>query len=192
MRSVHLGWSPWSSLVRVADSPVQATPRLSSSPPMPRWPPLRSDPLLSHFDKESVSQLSFSKGLHSCMVKLVNGLSSSPCQCVHLKINSTVPGSGAMLSSSTSAPWNGSVTKSDLERNRKQNSSSIKLLTTRSVDYPQERGRDSWKETLLLNFSNLFFGCFEHHAVPLCWRESRHLYKTVWFTPKQDRWTNSK
>lgn len=30
-----------------------------------------------------------------------------------------VPGSGAMLSSSTSAPWKGSVTKSDLERKKK-------------------------------------------------------------------------
>lgn len=47
----------------------------------------------------------------------------------------------------------------------------------------------SWFLENWMNFSNIFFGWFEHHAVPLCWRD---LYKTVWFTPKQYRWTNSK
>ena len=39
----------------------------------------------------------------------------------------------------------------------------MKLLRTRSVDYFEQQGHDFWRETLLLSFSNAFFGGCEHH-----------------------------
>ena len=40
----------------------------------------------------------------------------------------------------------------------KKSSSYMKLLTKRSVDYFVQQSHDFWKETLLLSFSNVFFG----------------------------------
>lgn len=72
--------------------PAPARPRPSSPPPAPPWPPRRSGPLLEHTQSH-------------------HHLES---QQHHGRRPATLPGSGATLSSSTSAPWNGSVTKSDL------------------------------------------------------------------------------
>lgn len=49
----------------------------------------------------------------------VNGFVFKWTICSERLFVSAVPGSGAMLSSNTSAPWNGSVTKSDLRTKKK-------------------------------------------------------------------------
>lgn len=104
------------------DVPERATALLSSSPPLPPWPPVRIVLLLwnatrarqlnahsIHLNSVAHNTLSHTEHWQMKMIywhHQVEAGKSETC---------AVPGKGARLSSSTSAPWNGSVTKSDLK-----------------------------------------------------------------------------
>ena len=68
---------------------------------------------------------------------------------------------------------------------KKKSSSYIKLLTTRSVDYFKYWGHDFCKETLLLRFSNVFFGTVSNTFSPIIFEERHKSLRLI--SPKQNR-----